>query len=284
MAGEGNPDRVEVGLEVRERRDDAAGVDRREGADDRDVAADDEADLAEVDVEAGGEALVRGEERGRAVGIGEQAEVRLGEVPGVGADQPHGVARQAEANGLAGEGLEDERLVVQQLGVADEGEAAVAVADEEAGSLRSHGFDVEIDEGIVLHAGTAAEGDVLDAGGLKVGEARIAGRRLADDDRIGDPALDDALEAFERILLRPAEQQDEVEVVRAQRAPHALEHGEEARVGARGAGRDHRGDHAGAAAAQAAARLVRNVAGAHRGGLDARPGVRVDVGAIVQGP
>ena len=122
--------------------------------------------------------------------------------------------------------------------------------------------------------------------GLEVGEARVARGGLADDDRVGDAALDDALQVLEWILVGSAEQHDQVEGVPAQRAPRALEHGEEPRVGAwrEAAGRNYCGDDSGAAAAEAAAGLVWHVAGARRRRLDPRPGLRVHVGAIVQGP
>ena len=50
--------------------------------------------------------------------------------------------------------------------------------------------------------------------------------------RVGDPALDDALQVLQRILVGAAEEHDEVERLAAQGAPDALEHREEPGVGA----------------------------------------------------
>ena len=70
------------------------------------------------------------------------------------------------------------RLVVQRRLAHRHGQAAVAVADEESDRLARHRFEVEVDEGIVLEPGAAAEGDIVDAVGLEVGEAWVVGRRL----------------------------------------------------------------------------------------------------------
>ena len=197
-------------------------------------------------------------------GAGEGGAVGLGHPAVVHVQQPDRVAGQPEAHRLGGEGLVRDDLVVQRLASDRQREAPVAVADEDAGGLGGHRLDVEVDVGIVLEAGAAPEGDIFDARRLEVGEPRVARGGLADDDRVGDAALDDALQVLERILVGPAEQHDQVEGMPAQRAARALQHGEQARIGAgrEAAGRNHRGDDPGAAAAQAAPGLVRHIAGA----------------------
>ncbi len=147
-----------------------------------------------------------------------------------------------------------------------------------------HRLEVEVDEGIVVEPCAAPEGDVVDAGGLEIGEPRVERGRLADDHGVGDPPLHDALQVLQGVLVGAAEEDDEVERLATQGAPDTLEDREEPGVGVGGerAGRDHGRDDAGAAAAQAAAGLVRDVAGARSGFLDPGAGLRVDVRPIVQ--
>ena len=65
MLGQRHADGVEVGVEVESAGTSARVSTRREDADHRDVDADPEAELGEVVVERGGDALVGREHRGR---------------------------------------------------------------------------------------------------------------------------------------------------------------------------------------------------------------------------
>ena len=287
MLGQRHADGVEVGVEVRQGRQQPAGADHREDADHRDLGADSPAETRELVVERDGQRLVRRQHRGRRLGVvRERRAGRLGQPAAVGRQRHHRAGADAEPRGLRAHRLQEQGLVVRGPLADRDRQAAMPVAHEGANGLRGGRFDVEIDERIALEPGAAAEGHELDALGLHPCQARVVGGSLADDDRIGDSPLHDALQVAERVLVGAAEQHDQVERAPLKRSPRPLQNGEEPRVGLRCdvMARDHRGGDAGAAAAQAAARLVGHVARAQRRLLHPRPRLGVDVRAIVERP
>ncbi len=205
-----------------------------------------------------------------------------GSTPTTRTASPGSPARAASARNS----LLDHALEAQFAGAPDERDASMSVAKEHPDALARRRFVVEIDP---VRAGAAfrpPERDMADVAFPEIREPRVVGNRPGQDQRVRDSAGHDPLEIRHRILIGPAQEDDQVEVVRPQTPPRSLEKAEHPAVGilAWSRRRQKRGDHSGRAFPKAPPGLVGNVARLESRLLDPRARLGFHVGLIVQRP
>ena len=183
------------------------------------------------------------------------------DVTGSGLDNADRGFRQASTCGFDAEFAGDDPLEAQTEAALDERDSPMPVPDEKPHALACRGFVIEIDPMGTGMAIRPAKRDVTDAAFAQICEPRIERHRPCYDQRVRDPAGNDPLQVRHRILIGPAQQDDEIQFVRAERPSRAFQHPKHPAVGilARSDGRKEGGHHSGRALAQAPTRLVRHI-------------------------